>query len=373
MADYSRKRLFTPGPLNSSPAVLAAMAQNIGSREPEFMEVIGDIRRGLLAELADPSAYEAVLVPGSGTFGLESMLSSLVPRSDGRLLVFENGDYGRRLALIGTRSGLEVSTISGEELQPLAPDRLANALSEDPAITHVAAVHCETSTGLTNPIFELGQVTKAWGKSFLVDGMSSFGAIPLDLSEAGIDCLVSSSNKCLQGVPGFSFALVRREPLERSEGNAASLSLDLFDQWQAMEATGQFRFTPPTQVLLAFRKALEEFRAEGGVTGRGRRYRENHRILLDGMRALGFKALLEEACQGPIITSFHLPTDPRFDFDQFYRKLADRNLIIYPGKAASQESFRVGSIGHLFPEDMKALLEGITTVLEEMGLPIPLD
>lgn len=370
----SRKRLFTPGPLNVSPEVRKAMDRDLGSRDPEFLEVVAQIRSRLVGEVGSNSAtpYEAVPMQGSGTFGLESALTSLVPRRSSRLLAIANGEYGRRIERIARRLGIETTLVETPENAPWSTDSVTAAIDADPTITHLAAVHCETSTGAVNPIEELGVRNRDWGKVFLVDGMSSLGGVPLDFSGADIDCLVSSSNKCFQGVPGFSFALVKRQHLEANRGVAGSLSLDLVDQWETLEKTGQFRFTPPTHVFLAFRQALEEYRIEGGVEGRYRRYRTNQEILRSGMERLGFRPFLRRSFQGPIITSFHYLCDPKFDFEELYRRLSDRSCVLYPGKVSEAETFRIGNIGHLFPEDMQALLEAVGTVLEEMSLPIPM-
>lgn len=367
------KRLFTPGPLTTSRTVKEAMLRDLGSRDDEFISLVRDIRRQLLelGGVSQERGYEAVLLQGSGTFGVESVLSSAVP-ANGRLLVAINGAYGERIAQIAKRLGLAHDVIRTAENIPVDPEAVRRSLSSTPELTHVAVVHCETTTGILNPIEAVGRWVRDAGKVFIVDAMSSFGAIPIDLAQAGIDFLVSSANKCIQGVPGFSFALVRRDRLEGCAGNARSLSLDLHEQWRGLESNGQFRFTPPTHAILAFAQALRELQEEGGVTGRAARYEANHRTLLAGMRQLGFRPYLDSASQSAVITAFHYPQDPRFQFDEFYRRLSRRGLVIYPGKLGRVDCFRIGTIGELHPGDIRDLLDGVAAVLAEMQIGLPL-
>jgi 2-aminoethylphosphonate-pyruvate transaminase len=235
----------------------------------------------------------------------------------------------------------------------------------------VAIVHCETTAGIINPIEEIGKLVHRHGKRYFVDSMSAFGAVPFDFQACRIDYLVSSANKCIEGVPGFGFALCRREALESTSGWARTVSLDLLEQWQGLEGNGQFRFTPPTHTILAFDRALTELEREGGVEGRGQRYRANYETLIQGMRAMGFVEYVPDDVRGHIITSFHYPRDERFEFGHFYSRLSDKGLVIYPGKVTDADCFRIGNIGRLYPRDVEALLHAIREVLQEMGVEIP--
>jgi len=361
-----KKILFTPGPLTTSETVKQAMLCDLGSRDVEFLSVVSQIRRRLLelAHVANGS-YEAVLMQGSGTFAVESVLSSVIPRS-GKLLVAINGAYGHRMAKIANVLGIARETIVFDEATPVQTERVQAALADSPAITHVGTVHCETSTGILNPVAELGHAVRESGRTFIVDAMSSFGGIPIDLAADKIDFLISSANKCIQGVPGFAFVLARRDLLLAAEGLARSLSLDLLAQWKGLESDGQFRFTPPTQVLLAFQLALAELDEEGGVEARAARYAANQKALMDGMTALGFDAYLAPAYQSHIITSFRLPAHHHFDFPAFYDRLSELGFVIYPGKVSNADCFRIGTIGHIFPQDVQALVAAIGGVLAEM-------
>jgi 2-aminoethylphosphonate-pyruvate transaminase len=363
------KLLFTPGPLTTSDDVKRAMLRDLGSRDREFISLIAEIRRRLLeiAGVSQAQGYEAIPIQGSGTFGIESVVSSTVP-PDGELLVVANGAYGDRIARIARVHGIPIELLSLPECDPPRPEDVDRFLAAHPAVTNVAVVHCETTTGMFNPVDRIGEVVKQHGKTYFVDSMSAFGAVPLDLVASGVDYLVSSANKCIEGVPGISFVICRRGALEKVEGWARTLSLDLLDQWRGLERNGQFRFTPPTQVLLALLRALRELEQEGGVAERAARYGRNHGALVRGMREMGFEEYLAPESQGYIITSFRYPADPHFDFDEFYRRLAGRGMIIYPGKVSDAACFRIGTIGRLFEREIVALLSAIREVLAEMGV-----
>jgi 2-aminoethylphosphonate-pyruvate transaminase len=358
------KRLFTPGPLTTSAAVKRAMLRDLGSRDREFVALVREVRRQLLAVagVSQGQGYEAVPLQGSGTFGVEAVLTCAAPPA-GKWLVVSNGAYGERMARIAGAHGIAHTVLRCPEDARPDPADVDRALAADPAVTGVAVVHCETTTGILNPVVEIGRVARRHGKTYVLDSMSAFGGVVFDLPATGADFLVSSANKCLEGVPGLSFCLCRRDALVRSEGQSRTLSLDLFDQWQALEETGQFRFTPPTHALLAFRQALDELAQEGGVAGRASRYRANHETLVAGMRAFGFTPYLAPELQSPIITSFRYPADERFDFPTFSDRLNDLGFVIYPGKVSRADCFRIGTIGRIFPEDVRDLLRAVEQTL----------
>jgi len=364
--------LFTPGPLTTSAGVKAAMQHDLGSRSPEFVDLVARIRAELLeiAGVSQETGYEAVLMQGSGTFALEAVLSSVIP-PEGRLLVLANGAYGERMLQIAERLKIATAIQRWPENESPDPETVRRLLAEEPGPTHVAIVHLETTTGILNPIDEIEKIVRGDGCQFIVDAMSSFGGVPIDLAALPADYVISSANKCLEGVPGFSYVVARREALESTLGYARSVSLDLLAQWHGLERDGQFRFTPPTHALLAFAQALKEFREEGGIAGRARRYRANRDVLLPGMRRLGFREYLAPERQSDIITSFRYPEDPAFDFAEFYRLLSDRGMIIYPGKVSSADCFRIGTIGRISPDDVKALIAEMARVLDQMGVKTP--
>ena len=360
--------LFTPGPLTTSTTVKAAMQRDIGSRDADFVELVAGIRSELLriAHVSREQGYEVVLMQGSGTFGLESVISSVIPR-EGRFLVLANGAYGERMATIAERLGISTRLARWPENESPHPAAVQRLIEEESNATHVATVHCETTTGILNPLDEIAQIVKAGDREFILDAMSSFGGVPLDLSKLEIDYLVSSPNKCLEGVPGFSFVLSRRETLEATKGRARSVSLDLLAQWEGLEGNGEFRFTPPTHALLAFARALEELCEEGGVSARAARYRANQETLRTGMRRLGFAEYLPAERQSNIITAFRYPDNPNFRFENFYRRLRARGFIIYPGNLSQADCFRIGTIGRVNAADMGDLVAAIGEVLGEIG------
>lgn len=343
------------------------MLHDWGSRDHEFIEINQHVRQRLVEIAAAEQTHVCVPLQGSGTFVVEAAIGTLVP-PDGRLLVLVNGAYGRRISKICDYYARSYKTIETPEDVPNDPDALDKALTDDPQITHVAVVHCETTSGILNPVERIAAVTANHGRGLIIDAMSAFGAIPLDAGKAPFDVLVASSNKCLEGVPGMGFAIIRKSVLERCQGNAPSLSLDLYEQWTSMEANGQWRFTPPTHVIVAFDQALKEHEQEGGVAGRGDRYRRNGQVLIDGMRQMGFVSLLPDVLQAPIIVTFHMPTDPKFDFKVFYDRLNQRGFVIYPGKLTVADSFRVGCIGRLGETEMRAALAAIRDTIREMGV-----
>lgn len=367
---WKDKVLFTPGPLTTSRTVKQAMLRDLGSRDFEFIQLIQGIRRELLAlgGVAE-GGYEAIIMQGSGTFGLEAILSSVTP-PDGKWLVIINGAYGQRIAHLAEVLKIDTVRLTYPEDRPPDLPEIEAALQSDHAISHVAVVHCETTTGLINPVEKIGPVVKKYGPGYFVDAMSSFGAVPLNLAASKIDYLVSSANKCIEGVPGFCFVLARREALLASEGFARSVSLDLLAQLKGLEANGQFRFTPPTHALLAFAQALQELKQEGGITGRAARYKTNYETLVSGMRALGFEEYLSPKNQGYIITSFRYPTHPNFDFNQFYDHLNQRGFVIYPGKVSNADCFRIGHIGRIFEADVRQLLAAIKETLADMNIDL---
>lgn len=364
------KLLYTPGPLTTSATVKKAMLRDLGSRDYEFISIVKDIRNQLLS-LGNTSKgiYEAVIMQGSGTFGLESVIGSTIP-PNGKLLVIINGAYGRRIETIAKRLGISTVTLEYEENQIPDIEQIDSVLANDSSITSVEVVHCETTTGIMNPIKEIGDVVSLYDCKYIVDAMSSFGAVPVDLEENKIDYLISSSNKCIEGVPGFSFVLAKTESLKETEYYSRSLSLDLYDQWTGLEKNGQFRYTPPIQVILAFQQALKELQEEGGVEGRAERYKANYNKLIEGMERLGFDEYLPRNLQGYIITSFLYPGHPNFDFEVFYKKLNDKDFVIYPGKLSKVDCFRIGNVGRLYPTDIENLLGSIEITLTEMDISL---
>ena len=366
------KLLFTPGPLTTSLSVKQAMLHDAGSWHFEFNALVADVRERLLqlAGVARATGWEVVPLQGSGTFGVEAVFQTCVP-AEGKVAVLTNGAYGDRIVQMLKHARIVHVVLRALEDQPVDPDALDQLLAQDKAVTHIAVVHCETTTGIINPIEAIGRVARKHGKIHVVDAMSSFGAIPIDFEACGIDFLISSANKCIEGVPGFAFVFCRRQVLIACEGYARSLSLDLLGQLKGFEKNGQFRYTPPTHALLAFHQALAEIEQEGGVAARGARYRRNHETLMAGMGELGFRALLPAPVQSYIITAFRTPADPQFSFEAFYRQLSDRGFIIYPGKLTQVDTFRIGNIGRLFPSDLEQLVHAIRGTMREMGCAVP--
>ncbi|MBL4918461.1 2-aminoethylphosphonate--pyruvate transaminase [Szabonella alba] len=360
--------LLTPGPLTTAYEVKEAMLRDWGSWDGDFRAMTATICRRLLAMAGDEAGdYVCVPMQGSGSFSVEAMLGTLVPR-DGKVLVLANGAYGLRAAETLRYLGRDHVVIDKGDYLPPRGDEVAAALAADPGITHVVAIHCETSSGILNPVEEIAEVVEAHGRKLLIDSMSAFGAVDLDVRRIRFEALVSSANKCIEGVPGFGFVIARRTEIAAAKGNSHSLALDLHAQWVYLEKTGQWRYTPPTHVVAAFLKALDLHEAEGGVAGRGARYRANRDTLVAGMRALGFETLLDDRWLSPIIVTFFNPADPAFDFARFYDLMKEDGFIIYPGKLTVVDSFRLGCIGRMDAAVMRRAADAAGRALTRMGV-----
>jgi 2-aminoethylphosphonate-pyruvate transaminase len=369
MTATSHPILLTPGPLTTSDRTRAAMLRDWGSWDTDFNAITARIRQQVLAIVHGEGTHECVPLQGSGTFSVEAAIGTLVPR-DGHVLVPVNGAYCQRIARICKTIGRRLSTIEYAEDRPMRAADIDRLLAADPSITHVAVVHCETGTGVLNPLDQIAQVVARHGRGLIVDAMSSFGAIDIDARTTPFDAVIAASGKCLEGVPGMGFVIARRIALERCEGNSPSVSLDLYDQWKYMERTTQWRFTPPTHVVAALDQALQQYVEEGGLRARGSRYTRNCELLVDGMEALGLKPYLDPGVQAPIIVTFHAPADPRYDFKTFYQAVKQRGYILYPGKLTEIETFRVGCIGHFGDAGIPGAVKAIGEVLAGMGVGI---
>jgi 2-aminoethylphosphonate-pyruvate transaminase len=363
--------LLTPGPLTTSASVKQAMLRDFGSRDASFIALTHEVKERLTHLANGTDTHVCVPVQGSGTFAIEATLDTLLG-ADSKALVLINGAYGERMVKILDYQQRAHSELRWTEDQPVSAEQVHATLRADGALTHVLVVHCETTSGILNPVPEIAAICQALEISLIVDAMSSFGALDLDVCKLGIDAVVASSNKCLEGAPGLGFAIIREAVLATCAGQAQSLSLDLYDQWQGFARNNQWRFTPPTHVLAALHQALVEHEAEGGITGRGARYRHNMEILVAGMRKLGFRPLLPASLQAPIIITFHMPAQPAFDFQVFYDQLASLGFVIYPGKLTVANSFRIGCIGRLGEAEMRGALAAIGATLTEMNVNLNL-
>jgi len=355
--------LLTPGPLSTSKGVRNAMLRDWCTWDTDYNEgIVQNIRKRLVAlATVNTDDYTAVLMQGSGSFAIEACLGTAVPKK-GKVLIPVNGAYGKRIVDTAKILKIDHTEMDLGEITTPDPKKVAEILAFDQDITHVALVHCETTTGILNPLDELSRAVKAANRLLIVDAMSSFGGIPMDIGALNIDFLISSANKCIQGVPGFGFIIAKRAELERCAGNARSLCLDMFGQWKDMDKSGKWRYTSPTHVVRAFFQALDELEEEGGVVARHARYSENQRTLVEGMCELGFKTLLEGGLQSPIITSFHYPSSD-FKFKPFYDAVKARGFVLYPGKISQADTFRIGNIGEVYPCDIKRLIQAVREVI----------
>jgi 2-aminoethylphosphonate-pyruvate transaminase len=360
--------LLTPGPLTTSLATKSAMLRDWGSWDASFNAVTARVRARLTAVVNGEDTHVCVPMQGSGTFSVEAAVNTLVPRSGGHLLVLINGAYGRRLARLTEMMGRRLTVFETPEDVPTTAADVARKLDADATITHVGLIHCETSTGILNPLPEIAEAVAQRGRRLIIDAMSSFGAIPIDAGAVPFDALIAASGKCIEGPPGMGFVFARKSVLEQCAGNSTSLSLDLYDQWAYMEKTTQWRYTPPTHVVVALDAALEQYLAAGGQPARLARYTANCETLIAGMKEMGFRPFLDSRIQAPIIVTFHAPADPRYAFKAFYEKVRDKGFILYPGKLTQLETFRVGCIGAIGPDEMRHAVNAVRDALADLGI-----
>jgi 2-aminoethylphosphonate-pyruvate transaminase len=359
--------LLTPGPLTTSLRTKLAMLRDWGSWDAEFNAITARIRRQLLDVIHGTDSYVVVPLQGSGTFSVEAAVATVVPRN-GHVLVLDNGAYCKRMGKLSTLMGRRTTILERAEDEPVSADELDLQLQKDPSITHVGFIHCETGTGVMNPLQAVSDVCKRHGKGLIVDAMSSFAAIEIDARKVHFDALIAASGKCVEGVPGMGFVFIRKAVLEGCAGNSHSLAMDLYDQYAYMEKTTQWRFTPPTHVVAALAEALTQFEEEGGQPARLARYTDNFHTLVDGMAAIGFKPFLRTQIQAPIIVTFHAPADSRYAFKAFYEAAKQRGFILYPGKLTKLETFRVGCIGAIGRNEMQQAVNAVADALHTMGI-----
>lgn len=360
--------LLTPGPLTTTLRTKLAMLKDWGSWDADFNAVTASVRKHLLDIIHGQDSHVVVPLQGSGTFSVEAAVATVVPR-DGHVLVPDNGAYCKRAAKLSTMMGRKATVLPVSEEAPVSAAEVEARLVADPSITHVILIHCETGTGVENPLAAVAAVCEKHGKGLIVDAMSSFAALPIDARKVRFDALIAASGKCLEGVPGMGFVFLRQAILDACAGNSQSLAMDLHDQHVYMGKTGQWRFTPPTHVVVALHEAITQFVEEGGQSARLARYTENYRTLVDGMAALGFVPFLKPEVQAPIIVTFHAPHHPNYDFKRFYEAAKSRGFILYPGKLTQVETFRVGCIGAIGHNEMQQAVNAVAQTLKEMGIP----
>ena len=359
--------LLTPGPVSVSASTKAVMLQDRASGGEEFVRDLNLARDYMVGLVGGTGAYTAIPLPGSATYANEAVIATLVPEG-GKLLIHSNGVYGDRLIEICNHTGKPYAVIRTQPFVPPTAAQVEAAIAADPAITHVFVVHCETSTGVLNPLEPIAELCRQHSLGLLIDAVASFGAMPIDAKRLGLQAVTVSSNKCMQSVPGVGWAVVQKTALEGARGRCTTLVLDLWDQAQHMDRTNAFRFTPPTQVLAAFAQACREHEAEGGTQGRLARYRGNWRRLVDGMRQLGFTTVVPDEAASPIVATFHNPPDPRFSFQALFEGMKRRGFIIFPGRLALADTFRIGCMGDVTEADMAEAVQAVAETMREMGV-----
>ncbi len=364
-----RNILLNPGPGTTTYSVkMAQLVPDICHREKEFCLLLDGIRKDLV-KIASKSQedHTAVLFAGSGTAAVESVIISAIPDNK-KLLVINNGAYGDRIAKIARTFGINLEEQKYSWNQGPDLERVRRAVSES-GIEYIAAVHHETTSGLLNPIRKLGEIAKANGCKFIVDAMSSFAGIAFKMEENNIDYLISSANKCLQGMPGISFVIAKKDEIEKlKDGKKKCFYLDLHAQYESLEKQQQMRFTPPVQTAYALRKAIDEF-FEEGAERRQERYFKSWQTLTSGLHEIGFKLLIEdERMQSRILTSVVEPKNQEYDFDRLHDRLYEKGFTIYPGKIGNMNTFRIANMGAIDYRDIENFLSALKDSLKCMGI-----
>ncbi|NLL91133.1 MAG: 2-aminoethylphosphonate--pyruvate transaminase [Ruminococcaceae bacterium] len=352
------RKLLTPGPLSTRQSVKYAMLTDHCTWDEEYKDITTSVINDI-TQISANDDYSTILLQGSGTYAVEAMIDSLCKKNE-KILFLVNGEYGKRMLVIADKLCKNYDYLEFDMTQPIDVKTLEDKLNIDRDIDVIVFVHCETTTGIINPLEDLVKLSKSYGKKVLVDAMSSFAAYDIDMPGLDIDALAASSNKCLEGLPGLAFVIVKKELIAKCSGNSSSHSLDLFDQYQCFHNNGgKFRFTSPTNVLLALRQAIDEYKKEGGLPARKKRYMKNHEILTSGLEKLGFRSIIAPEYQSYIITTFELGN---LDFIKLYDALKSKGFVIYPGKLTSMPTFRLGNIGDIYPEDIVALVDAIGNI-----------
>jgi len=363
--------LLLPGPVQTRPEVRAAAAQDYAPWDNDFRVVYAEIRERVLAIAGGiPGEHATLPLQGCGHFLMEAALRTFVPPG-GKVLIPQNGAYADRALRLAREAGRQVVVLPGPDTRGVTAEEVAAALAADPAIGHVAMVHNETGSGIVNDPAVIGPVVRAAGRRLILDSVSAFGVLPLRLADhPEVDAVLFTSGKCLEGLPGIGFAVARVDRVTAAAGHAGSWSFDLSDVYQhaLRVGWGSFRFTPPVQALAAFRVALDLYEAEGGQVARLARYRENARVLYDGVRALGLTPYLDWSEQGPVVITVHQPADPAFALQPCVDALKARGVLISNFYNSRASSFRIGCIGAVTPEDMRRAVAAIGGALEDLGV-----
>ena len=356
MKEVTRKILLNPGPATTTDSVKNAMVvEDICPREKDFGQLLDRIKDDLVRVVHGENDYLATLFTASGTGGLEAAITSAVPKGK-KLLVVDNGAYGARMANIAKTFGIEVVHYKLEYGD--YPDLAAidDLLRKNPETSHLALVHHETTTGMLNPVQEICDLSRRYNVEVIVDCMSSYAGIPIDIKKWDTGFLISSSNKCIQGMPGLVFVIFKKSLLPAIQNQKRSFYFDLYSQYTGFQKTGQMQYTPPVQVAYALRQAIDEYFAEGEMN-RWKRYRESWETLCSGLKQLGFQFLLPRQYESQILLAIIEPNHPAYNFDSMHDYLYQRGFTVYPGKGAKEATFRLSILGDLSKTDIEAFLK----------------
>jgi|TARA_B100000315_G_scaffold40571_1_gene35417 2-aminoethylphosphonate aminotransferase len=367
--DIERKILLNPGPATTTDTVkMAQVVPDICPREEEFSELMAGIRDDLLKIVnVDKKKYTTVLFGGSGTAVMESVIASVV-NQEKTLLILKNGAYGDRMQKIVETYSIPFTTLEYEWGKPINLSEVDSYLKSNRNIGYIAMVHHETTSGILNSIENFSELGKNYGHTLILDAISSYAGISIDLKKTPIDFLMSTSNKCIQGMAGLAFSICKKSELKHLKDIPnRSFYLSLYDQYNYMEKTGQMRFTPPVQTIYALRQAIDEYFDEGSLN-RYNRYTENWKRLREGLQKLGFNLLLDPENESHILLTVVEPKNPEYNFDKIHNLLYDKGFTIYPGKLGKKKTFRLANMGAINSIDIDRFINELSNVIIKIGI-----
>jgi 2-aminoethylphosphonate-pyruvate transaminase len=360
--------LLSPGPVTTTRNVKFAALADFDPCSAEFISITKDVQSRLLKLCGADESYACIFVQGAGTQAVESVLSGLAPARGGKTLVVSNGEHGERAANILQRLNLPYVRIDLKAGTPVAAEDIRPLLQSDRSMTHIWLAHCDSGTGTVNPIGDIAAIANDLGRQVILDATATMGALPISAATDAISAIVGTSSVCIQALPGLSFCVVKKDLLNSSMGRSQSFSQDLFEEWRNLESSGQFRFSAPTHLVAALQRALKELVEEGGHDARRMRYERNARVVLSGMRKLGFTPLLADENAGPIVQVILAPADGSYNYDHFHAALASRGFSIAPGRIANLATFRVGTAGNLDATTMNAFIDALKDSVGALGI-----
>jgi len=364
-----RNILLNPGPATTTDTVKnSLLVPDICPREKEFGELMKRVMKKLVDVIHGGPEYTSVIFTGSGTAAIEACITSVVPH-DKKIFIINNGAYGKRMVQIAKINKIDCIHYEEAVNKEINLNSIESFLKQNKReISHLAIVHHETTTGMLNPVNEICKISNSFGIECIVDAMSSYAGIPINIKEMNADFLISSSNKCIQGMAGLSFVISRVSSLDKLNNiPPRSLYLDLLGQFQSLKKTNQMRFTPAVQIFYALEQALNEYFEETAIR-RYERYKNSYDVLIRGLKDLGFKLYLPDHLHSKLLTTIYEPTNSAYSFNEMHDYLYEKGYTIYPGKCNNENTFRIANIGQIDQTDIIGFIEKLEAYLIKYGI-----